>query len=184
MENPAAPNTHVHACNYTHFIRRGSPVFHFVEFTKGRLPLRRVRMINDDMFFPRTGMTVPCHSMMLAMSHICLLAGLRKLKIAPSSFPLDFQLTPECWHIIGFWTNYKDNAKLDRLILESFLSVLAVNTWARRAARCPQRLWGLLKSSLQTTSGFVTISVLTFCPSMRVAILNWKWIMWPIVYLA
>ncbi len=120
----------MHACNYTHFIRRGSPVFHFVEFTKGRLPLRRVRMINDAMFVLRTGMTVPCHSMMLAMSHICLLAvvvcWLRKLKIAPSSFPLDFQLTPECWHIIGFWTNYKDNAKLDRLILESFLSVLAV----------------------------------------------------------
>lgn len=52
--------------------------------------------------------------------------GLRKLKRAPSSIPLDFQLTPECWHIIGFWTNYKDNAKLDRLILKSFLSVLAV----------------------------------------------------------
>lgn len=96
VENPAAPNTHVHACNYTHFIRRGSPVFHFVEFTKGRLPLRRVQMINDDKFVPRTEMTVPYHSMMLAMSHICLLAGLRKLKIAPSSFPLDFQLTPEC----------------------------------------------------------------------------------------
>lgn len=71
-------------------------------------------------------MTVPCHSVMFAMSHIRLYAGLRKLKIAPSSFSLDFQLPPECGHIIGFWTNYKDNAKLDRLILESFLSVLAV----------------------------------------------------------
>lgn len=33
---------HTHTCNYTHCIRRGSPVFHFVEFAKGRLPLRWV----------------------------------------------------------------------------------------------------------------------------------------------
>ncbi len=60
VENPTAPNTHVHACNYTHFIWRGSPVFNFVEFTKGHLPLRRARMIHYAMFVPRTGMTVPC----------------------------------------------------------------------------------------------------------------------------
>lgn len=78
-------------------------------------------MINEAVFVLRTGVTVPCHRVMFAMSHICLHAQ-NYSPLVPIRLPAHIRAQTSYWlldYLQGQW-------QIRLLNPQSFLSILAI----------------------------------------------------------